>query len=50
MICGVIVSFSALSYAALASIFPEDGGGYLYAKPSCTDIILTIATIFFIEF
>jgi APA family basic amino acid/polyamine antiporter len=31
LICGVIVTFSALSYAALASIYPEDGGGYLYA-------------------
>ncbi len=32
LICAVIVSFSGLSYAALASIFPEDGGGYLYAE------------------
>ncbi len=32
LICGVIVTFSGLSYAALASIYPEDGGGYLYAK------------------
>jgi APA family basic amino acid/polyamine antiporter len=31
-ICGVLVVFSGLSYAALASIFPEDGGGYLYAR------------------
>jgi APA family basic amino acid/polyamine antiporter len=32
LICGVIVTFSGLSYAAMASIYPEDGGGYLYAK------------------
>jgi APA family basic amino acid/polyamine antiporter len=32
LLCGMIVSFSALSYAALASVFPEDGGGYLYAR------------------
>jgi APA family basic amino acid/polyamine antiporter len=32
LICGVLVAFSGLSYAALASIFPEDGGGYLYAR------------------
>lgn len=32
LICAIIVSFSGLSYAALASIFPEDGGGYLYAE------------------
>ncbi len=32
LICGVIVVFSGLSYAALASIYPEDGGGYLYAR------------------
>jgi APA family basic amino acid/polyamine antiporter len=32
LICGIVVSFSALSYAALASIFPEDGGGYLFAR------------------
>jgi APA family basic amino acid/polyamine antiporter len=32
LICGIVVSFSALSYSALASIFPEDGGGYLFAK------------------
>ncbi|MFX1483839.1 MAG: APC family permease [Promethearchaeota archaeon] len=31
-ICAVLVSFSGLSYASLASIFPEDGGGYLYAE------------------
>jgi hypothetical protein len=32
IIGGVIIVFSGLSYAALASIFPEDGGGYLYVK------------------
>jgi amino acid transporter len=32
LICAVLVSFSGLSYAALASIFPEDGGGYLYSE------------------
>jgi APA family basic amino acid/polyamine antiporter len=32
LICGIVVSFSGLSYAALASIFPEDGGGYLFAR------------------
>ena len=32
LICGVLVAFSGLSYAALASIFPEDGGGYLYTR------------------
>ena len=32
MICAILVSFSGLSYAALASIFPEDGGGYLYSE------------------
>ncbi len=32
VICGIVVSFSGLSYAALASIFPEDGGGYLFAR------------------
>jgi APA family basic amino acid/polyamine antiporter len=32
LICGVVVMLSGLSYAALASIYPEDGGGYLYAK------------------
>jgi APA family basic amino acid/polyamine antiporter len=31
-ICAFIVTFSGLSYAMLASIFPEDGGGYLYAE------------------
>jgi len=32
VICGVIIIFSGLSYAMMASIFPEDGGGYLYVK------------------
>lgn len=32
IICGIIITLSGLSYASLASIFPEDGGGYLYAK------------------
>ncbi|NYT12778.1 MAG: amino acid permease [Methanomassiliicoccales archaeon] len=32
IIGGAIIVFSGLSYAALASIFPEDGGGYLYVK------------------
>lgn len=32
LLCGLIVVFSALSYATLASIYPEDGGGYLYAR------------------
>ncbi len=32
LLCGLIVVFSGLSYAALASIYPEDGGGYLYAR------------------
>jgi len=32
VICGIIITLSGLSYASLASIFPEDGGGYLYAK------------------
>ncbi len=32
LIGGVVVTFSGISYAALASIFPEDGGGYLYAR------------------
>jgi len=32
VICAILVSFSGLSYAALASIFPEDGGGYLYSE------------------
>jgi APA family basic amino acid/polyamine antiporter len=32
LLCGIMVLFSGLSYAALASIFPEDGGGYLFAK------------------
>lgn len=32
IICGLAVAFSGLSYAVLASIYPEDGGGYLYAR------------------
>ncbi|MBP7410064.1 APC family permease [Methanoculleus sp. 10] len=32
LLCGLVVAFSGLSYAALASIYPEDGGGYLYAR------------------
>jgi APA family basic amino acid/polyamine antiporter len=32
LICGGLVAFSGLSYATLASIFPEDGGGYLFAR------------------
>jgi APA family basic amino acid/polyamine antiporter len=32
LICGGIVIASGLSYAMLASIFPKDGGGYLYVK------------------
>ncbi|MCG7843824.1 MAG: APC family permease [Methanomassiliicoccales archaeon] len=32
IICGAIITLSGLSYASLASIFPQDGGGYLYAK------------------
>ncbi len=32
LLCGVLVSFSALSYSVLASIFPEDGGGYLFVR------------------
>jgi APA family basic amino acid/polyamine antiporter len=31
-ICAILVTFSGLSYATLASIFPEDGGGYLYSE------------------
>jgi basic amino acid/polyamine antiporter, APA family len=37
LICAVIVTFSALSYATLASIFPEDGGGYLFARKMIGD-------------
>ncbi len=37
LICGIVVSFSGLSYAALASIFPEDGGGYLFARKMLGD-------------
>lgn len=32
LLCGILVMFSGLSYAALASIYPEDGGGYLFAR------------------
>jgi APA family basic amino acid/polyamine antiporter len=32
LFCGVLVTFSGLSYAALASIYPEDGGGYLFSR------------------
>jgi len=32
IICAILVTFSGLSYAALASIYPEDGGGYLYSE------------------
>jgi len=32
IICGILVTFSGLSYAVLASIYPEDGGGYLFTK------------------
>ena len=32
IICAVLVTFSGLSYAMLASIFPEDGGGYIYSE------------------
>ncbi len=32
IICGGIIAFSGMSYAMLASIFPEDGGGYLYVR------------------
>jgi APA family basic amino acid/polyamine antiporter len=32
LFCGILVTLSALSYAALASIYPEDGGGYLFAR------------------
>jgi len=37
LFCGIIVTFSALSYSSLASIFPEDGGGYLFAKKMIGD-------------
>ena len=30
--CGILVTFSGLSYAALASIYPENGGGYLFSR------------------
>ncbi len=32
IICAILVAFSGLSYATLASICPEDGGGYLYSE------------------
>lgn len=32
LLCGLLVVFSGLSYATLASIYPEDGGGYLYTR------------------
>lgn len=32
LVCGVVIVFSGLSYASLASIYPGDGGGYLYAR------------------
>jgi APA family basic amino acid/polyamine antiporter len=32
LMCGILVTFSGLSYAALASIYPEDGGGYLFSR------------------
>ncbi len=32
LVCAILVTFSGLSYAMLASIFPEDGGGYIYAE------------------
>jgi APA family basic amino acid/polyamine antiporter len=32
LFCGILVIFSGLSYAALASIYPEDGGGYLFSR------------------
>jgi len=32
LFCGILVTFSGLSYAALASIYPEDGGGYLFSR------------------
>lgn len=32
LFCGVLVTFTGLSYAALASIYPEDGGGYLFSR------------------
>lgn len=31
LLCGILVAFTGLSYAVLASICPGDGGGYLYA-------------------
>jgi APA family basic amino acid/polyamine antiporter len=32
LFCGILVTFTGLSYAALASIYPEDGGGYLFSR------------------
>jgi APA family basic amino acid/polyamine antiporter len=32
LFCGILVTLSGLSYAALASIYPEDGGGYLFSR------------------
>jgi len=32
LLCGILVTFSGLSYSALASIYPEDGGGYLFSR------------------
>jgi len=32
LICSGLVTLTGLSYASLASIYPEDGGGYLYAR------------------
>ncbi|MDK2975415.1 MAG: hypothetical protein PWP08_1786 [Methanofollis sp.] len=32
LICGGLVALTGLSYASLASIYPEDGGGYLYSR------------------
>ena len=32
LLCGILMVFSALSYATLASIYPEDGGGYLFSR------------------
>jgi APA family basic amino acid/polyamine antiporter len=32
LFCGILVTFSGLSYSALASIYPEDGGGYLFSR------------------
>ncbi len=32
LFCGILVALSGLSYAALASIYPEDGGGYIFSR------------------